>query len=134
MKQKLKIGLLLWSLIMLLGAIGLGGCDKDDDFSKDDFSKDDFSKEVYEGYVQKAVSGVFTIKVTYSPFNDKDADINMPGINQLMYGYISDSPEVELEFNQKLSFIILSAKALYTLYPYDDEPLWKCEIKILKQY
>ncbi len=129
MKQKLKIGLLLWSLIMLLGAIGLEGCDKDDDFSKDDFSK-----EVYEGYVQKAIPGTFTIKVTHSPYNDKDADINMPGINQLMYGYISDSPEVELEVNQKLSFIILSAKALYTLYPYDDEPLWKCEIKILKRY
>ena len=110
---------------MLLGAIGLDGCDKDDDFSKDDFSKD-----VYQGCVQKALPGAFTIKITYSPYDNED----MPFTNELISCTTPDSPDLELKVDQKLSFRIESAESLPMLHLYgpDTCPSWKCKIKILK--
>lgn len=120
MKQKLKIGLLLWSLIMLLGAIGLGGCDKDDDFSKG----------IYQGYVMNMDQdhGYFTIKITNSPYNVS----KMPVIDDIIEVWEYPS-NMDFEVQQELSFKIISAERLLLILTNFDDVKWKCNILILNQ-
>ena len=65
MKQNLKIGMLLWSLIMVLGTIGLTGCNSDDD---------SLEEEIYEisstKYMFKYESSVTILQEIY-PKNKK---------------------------------------------------------------
>jgi len=124
MKRELKIGILLWSLLFALGTIGLSGCDKDDEH---------LGEDVYQGYIQETTPGVFTIRVTYSPYDSGD----MPFTNELITCSIPDSPDLDVKVNQKLSFQIISAewidKFVSFSYPPED-PTWRCEIKIIKLY
>lgn len=129
MKQKLKIGILLWSLLFALGTIGLSGCDKDDEH---------FGDDVYQGYVQETTPGALTIKVTYSPYDHRETNLHMPHKNELiMYGFTPDSQNLELKVDQKLSFQIISAEWIDQFVPFNyppKYPLWRCEIKIIKLY
>ena len=64
MRQKFSIGLLMLSLIMALGAIGLTACSNDD--------TNDLEDDVYKGYIKGVYGdtnndGSFTIKITHSP-------------------------------------------------------------------
>ena len=115
---------------MALIAIGLGGCDKDDELLEL------LGGDVYKGYIQEVNPGAFLIRVTYSPYNRRDPDLSMPIKNELMYGYTTDSPDLELKVNQKLLFRIISAKGLIIPCFYDPTtyPSWRCEIKIIKIY
>ncbi len=128
MKRKLKIGILLWSLLFALGTIGLIGCDKDDDLSKG----------VYEGYIidkgdLKDIGqdpDEIIIKITNSPHNI----MGMPKKDELLSVSLADFPTPDLKVNQKLSFNILSAKerVIPFLYTSTEYPSWICKIKIIK--
>lgn len=124
MKKELKICIILWSLILTLGAIGLGGCDKDDYLTQG----------VYQGYIEdiNQESDFFTIRITDSPYNV----MVMPLKQQLIAVDIDDFSNVDIKIQQKLSFNILSADALFIPAYLSPEHYiqWDCKIKIIKIY
>lgn len=109
---------------MVLGTIGLGGCDNDEDLPQ----------EVYQGYIIKnSQPGGFLIKITYSPYNRRP-ERDMPLKDELIISSTPDTPDLELEVNQKVSFKILSVESVFMPFIYDPTtyPSWICKIIILK--
>lgn len=126
MKQKKKIGILIWSLLMLLGTIILAGCSSDD--------KDDSSHYVYQGYIESIYPEFdeVVIKVTKGP-SDKHADV--PQTKDVLYVSLEDFSNLNIEVQQKLSFVIKSASMGNMLFhPVLDYMIWNCNIEIIKLY
>lgn len=124
MKQRLKIGILFWSLAIILGAIGLWGCNKDDEY---------IEENVYKGYIQDIYQDgdLFTIRVTKASSNQKN---EMPEKNDLISITLSDFPNLDLKTQQKLSFRIISAspQIINCMQTPDQQITWHCKISIIK--
>ena len=124
MKRKLKISIILWSLLLALGTIGLSGCDKDEDY---------WGKYVYQGNIVEVNTSdnIMTIRVIdATPHDDKSYDTEfklLEGMRILVR--IDDFPDITFEKNQKLSFKVISAIDYDPLQNFG-APRWICKIQI----
>lgn len=129
MKQKLKIDTLLWSLIMILGFIGLEGCNKDNEYLKND---------IYQGFIQdiNQDTGEFTIKITTSPFQKDipfDSDKIMPLTKDELSVSLANFPNTNPTIKQKLLFRFVSGD-FFQLLAGGRTYWYNCNIIILKIY
>lgn len=124
MRKEFKFKFLVWSLIWILGAIGLASCSNDDDNDEGD--------GIYQGYIQSVDtnSGYLCIIVTKIPSKKTD---NMPNKKDKLYVRLDEFSNIDFKENQKLDFYITSAEG--GIYPADmtyHQPYWYCKIIILK--
>lgn len=129
MKQKISIGwLLLLGLVLMSGAVGLGGCGHDDD----DFENGVYKGDVYQGCVVAIemwhntdnIREAFIVEVTDSPRKGSSGKEWMPRKNDLLrvtgfykYDFIDD-----LKIGTKLSFSIEYATVDQFQPSFDEEP------------
>lgn len=130
MKRILKINMLLCTLIMMLGAICLSGCDKDNEI---------LGKDVYRGYIERTIvyglPSQFIISVIQGPYDDKipfkEGEKIMPAKGMSILAIIDDPSSLSLEVKQKILFRVISSKKNSGTM---EDPILKCKIEILKKY
>ena len=124
MRKEFKFKILVWSLIWILGAIGLASC-----------SDDDEDDGTYQGYITHVESeNRLSIEITKSPSN---IGIDKPHTKDVLYVTSvnhADFPNIIFKENQKLIFTIISAEepGLKFFEMYDWSNWHNCKINILK--
>lgn len=122
MRKEFKFKILVWSLIWILGAIGLASC-----------SDDDEDDGIYQGYITYVeFENNIGIKITKSPSNigiDKPHTKDVLNVNSFNH---ADFPNIIFKENQKLIFTIISAEPGINFF----DVYWRnwdnCKISILK--
>lgn len=123
MRKEFKFKILVWSLIWILGAIGIASC-----------SDDDEDAGIYQGYITYVeFENNIGIKITKSPSN---IEIDKPHTKDVLYVTSvnhADFPNTIFKENQKLVFTIISAEPSLNFHDIIDWSNWvQCKIKIIK--
>ena len=121
MRKEFKFKFLVWSLIWILGAIGIASC-----------SNDDEDDGTYQGDIMYVKSeNKIGISITKSPYNIGSGKPLTKDILHVTSFNHANFPNIIFKENQKLIFTIISAEEPSIIYR--DYNHWRnCKITILK--